>query len=79
MTRTVVMIKGKKYYTTGVAAVILGVSHQTLHRWARKSGNGHCGVLAGLRFFRDPVNGFHYFTAASVACVKKCIDKGRRC
>jgi hypothetical protein len=79
MTRTVVMIKGTRYFTTGAAVAILGVSHQTLHRWAKKAGNGHCGILRGLRFFRDPVNGFHYFTAESVENVKHRLDEGRRC
>lgn len=78
MTRTVVTIGGTKYYTVKVASKIFGVSHQTLYRWAEKAEEGCGGVLAGLRFFRDPVNGFHYFTAASVEKVKKAIIDGRR-
>ncbi|MFH0829190.1 MAG: hypothetical protein V1907_03345 [Candidatus Kerfeldbacteria bacterium] len=78
MTPTVVTIGRTKYYTTGSAAAILRVSHQTLHRWAAKAGNGCGGVLAGLRFFRHPVNRFHFFTVASVMRVKNSIDRKRR-
>ena len=79
MTPTTKKFGRRLFYTTSKTAAVFEVSESTTLRWARWIVAGSCpDALSGLEVFRDPVNGFYYFSAASVKQVKQRIIAARR-
>jgi len=72
-------IAGQLYISSGEAARRLQVSQRTIIRWTRRKESGQVWpkLLDGLRYWRDPINGYVFFLEEAVDQITILRNMGR--